>query len=758
MRNRSLRVRFALLCGFLAGALAVPLVAPAQAEEPAPAETSAATPKEYTNPITADFADTYADPVIIRGKDGLWYLYATSDPLVSGGEFGVMHVASSADMVDWNYLGTVFDEDSAPSWATDSSYFWAPDVRYVDGQYVMYFTVTDTTINPGGDSAIGVATAPTPAGPWTSADEPVVAPRPAPGGDFFWTFDPAMLLDDDGSRYLYFGSYHGGLWVTELDESGLKATGELTRVAAADRYEGAFVVKRDGYYYLMGSSANCCAGPVTGYSVYAARSTDPRGPFLDHEGQSTLDFSPGGTQMLVQNGNRWVGVGHHTVVQDLSGQDWILYHGIDRDEPWLAAPGGVNRRPTLMDRLDWIDGWPLTRAGAGPSELPQTAPVTGSLLGIDSADPAAGDAIRGDISSASEPFSGPHAVLEGTARSSGKAPKEVHVDLDLRSQGAPLELTLAGAGRNGIVVTVDPGKRKLTANYSLGSHSGTTSATIPAGHDLGHWTALSVHAADGQLTVRLSESRLGDVVAEVMLPLRNGSLKSRPLALSGQGVDVDNLAVNQAHEPVTEKVPEPVPGELVMNEEFDGDLSSWQWVREDTAATVADGALNWPLRSVDITGSGGSGGLLLQQPPAGDWIMETKLHLDLGEDGIRNYQQAGLLVYVDDDNFLRLGDVAIWGSRQVEFGKEIRDGGQTRFAAHLGGPTAATMWLRIHHTTSAEGELLYRAATSRDGDHWRWGATWTLPAGSDPQVGLYTGGGADPATVAQFDYVRIHTA
>src|SRR5690606_23744649 len=116
-------------------------------------EVSAAAPKEYTNPITADFADTYADPVIIRGKDGLWYLHATSDPLVEGGEFGVMHVASSADMVDWDYLGTVFDDDSAPVWATDTSYFWAPDVRYVDGQYVMYFTVTDTTMNPGGDSA-----------------------------------------------------------------------------------------------------------------------------------------------------------------------------------------------------------------------------------------------------------------------------------------------------------------------------------------------------------------------------------------------------------------------------------------------------------------------------------------------------------------------------------------------------------------------------------------------------------------------------
>ena len=34
----------------------------------------------------------------------------------------------------------------------------------------MYFTVTDTAANPGGDPGIGVATAPTPAGPWTASD------------------------------------------------------------------------------------------------------------------------------------------------------------------------------------------------------------------------------------------------------------------------------------------------------------------------------------------------------------------------------------------------------------------------------------------------------------------------------------------------------------------------------------------------------------------------------------------------------------
>lgn len=747
------RLTAALAALALAATALAAAAAPAAAQgwNPAPAD------RTYTNPITEDFAETYADPAIIRGKDGYWYLYATSDPLVEGGEFGLMHVARSTDMVDWEYLGTIFDETNRPEWATETSFFWAPDIRYVDGQYVLYYTVTDTVLNEGDDSAIGAATAPSPAGPWTPTDEPVVPPRPD-GGGFFWTFDPSMLADDDGSRYLYYGSYYGGLWVSELDETGLRAVGEATQVAINDKFEGAFVLKRDGYYYLMASSANCCAGPSTGYSVFAGRSESPLGPFVDHEGVSLLDTRPGGTQVLVQNGNQWIGAGHHTVVTDLSGQDWILYHAIDRDDPWLSEPGGVNRRPTLMDRLDWIDGWPVTRAGAGPSDGPQPAPVTGTLLGLTIDDPAEGNALRGSFRTDIDEQSGDHVVLEGRAWTRRTAPKEVHVDLDLRTESSPLAVRLAGAGRNGVTVTVDPQERELSVEYRLGRHERSVSAPIPEEYDLDVWTALSIHAADGEVHARLTESRLGDVIAEVGLELRNGVHRPGKVEFVGRGVHLDNLSVNRAHDPVERMVGEPRTGRLLVAEEFDGDLSGWEWVREDPDVTVEDGRLLWPLDAVDLVGPGGSGGLLLREPPEGDWIVETKLTLDLGGTEVRNFQQAGLIVHADDDNFLRLGKVAIWNTRQAEFGKEVLQDGFLSWGGHTSGPVADTMWLRIHHTTNDDGEHLYRSAISTDGEIWRWGATWTLPAGSDALVGLYTGGGDTPETVAEFDYVRFYRA
>ena len=71
--------------------------------------------------------------------------------------------------------------------------------------------------------------------------------------------------------------------------------------------------------------------------------------------------------MITQNGNRWIGPGHHAFLTDAAGQDHIVYHAIDRGTPWLTDPFGINRRPMLIDRIDWIDGWPRTRAGLGPS-------------------------------------------------------------------------------------------------------------------------------------------------------------------------------------------------------------------------------------------------------------------------------------------------------------------------------------------------------------------------------------------------------
>src|SRR5688572_23211777 len=138
-------------------------------------------PGTYTNPVSRDFADTFADPAVIRGKDGWWYAYGTTDPLREGeGTRHLLPISRSDDLVDWEYVGDAFTEETIPAWADTAvdAALWAPDIRYVDGEYRLYYVVPETSTNPERfDNAIGVATAPTPTGPWTDAGDPVVDPR-----------------------------------------------------------------------------------------------------------------------------------------------------------------------------------------------------------------------------------------------------------------------------------------------------------------------------------------------------------------------------------------------------------------------------------------------------------------------------------------------------------------------------------------------------------------------------------------------------
>ncbi|MEV0717200.1 family 43 glycosylhydrolase [Asanoa sp. NPDC050611] len=408
----------------------------------------------------------------------------------------------------------------------------------------------------------------------------MVGPRPAPGGGFLWTFDPAGLTDASGQRWLYYGSYFGGIWTVPLSADGLRVTGAATQVTIDNRYEGAYVVRRGGWYYLFGSAANCCAGPTTGYSVFAGRAKSPTGPFVDRDGHSLLASRVGGTPVIQPNGNRWIGTGHNAVVTDDRGRDWFVYHAIDRGQPYLDEPYGINRRPMLVDRLDWVGGWPTVRGGDWAS---------------------------------------------------------------------------------------DPG--------------------VP--DESWKWAA---------------------------------------------------------------KVKRPA-----WSDEFSAGLApGWSWVRPDPDATVTGGGLRWPTQAADLVGTANDASVLLRDAPAGDWVVETKLSIDLGVDTVRNYQQAGLVVYAGDDDFARLSHVAIWNTRQVEYGRELPYADRLSYGGMVETPPAETTWLRLAHRTDRAGEHEYRAAVSTDGRHWTWGGVWTFPAGPAPRIGLVSHGGDSPQATALFDYVRFY--
>jgi arabinan endo-1,5-alpha-L-arabinosidase len=761
MRGNSVPVR-SLLATLTAAVVGAALLAPTGASA-APATTTS-----YGNPVSQGFADTFADPSLIRGKDGFWYAYGTSDPLREGE--GTPHripIARSADLVSWTHVGDAFSDATLPSWAEKDAGLWAPDIRYVDGQYRMYYVVTQTTVTAErDDNAIGMATAPTPAGPWTDSGAPVVGPRrggQVGDGNFLWTFDPAAVTDTDGSQWLFYGSYYGGVFTTRLSADGTRAVGTPVRVAIDNKFEGSYVVRRDGYWYLFASTANCCAGPTTGYSVQVGRSRTIQGPYVDQQGVSLTDSRAGGTPVLNQNGNRWVGAGHNAIATDLAGQDWIAYHAIDRGDPYLDGTDGINERPMLLDRLDWVDGWPAVRAGQGPSEGAERAPVTtGGVSTTFSAGAPREARLLGTWRSSTDAQSGSYlrSAGAGAVLTRSSAPGDVRAEADLRSSGAAYGLVVSRHGQDATRLVIDPVGGTATLRQE-GSGGDVRTAPLPAGFDAADWHAASLERRGGTVTAQLSNARLGDPVVDLRLALRPGAARAGQAGAvaAGAGVGVDNLSVVPAGVPVTRLAVEPVPHRLdaAASDEFNGSAvgPSWQWVRRDSAATVSGGSLRWPTEAADLTGSGNDAGVLLRDPGAGAWTAETRVSIDLGIDTVRNYQQAGLIAYVNDDLFTRFSHVAIWNTRQTEFGKEMPYAGRLSYGGTIVGPPAATTWLRLTHRVDGRtGEHVLRAWSSRDGRTWVKGGVWTLPAGSAVKVGLISHGGA--GATADFDYLRIY--
>jgi arabinan endo-1,5-alpha-L-arabinosidase len=637
-KSRGIRMIALTVCTSLLAIAAPAGIAVADtAQAPSSVERRDGNPGSYTNPLAPQIpgdgvVESCADPTVLHGQrpgDTTWYLYCTTDPLndvdvdANGAPiFRRVPVMTSENLVDWTYVGESFTQ--LPSWAEPGAALWAPDVVYSStfDQYYMFVVVTNTTSAVSGvegcpsDSAIGVATSADPTGPWTFSDTPVVAPRQnGDGCNFLWTYDPDVLGDTIAdSGIIYYGSYYGGIFGTtlQLTEDGATAdTAGATMVAIDNKYEGANVIEKDGYYYLFVSATNCCNGALTGYSVFVGRSTDPFGPFVDREGVSLLAENTGGTPFLTMNGNRWVGTGHNTVFQDANGDWWTIYHAVDQQDPFFAFDPGFTKRPALLDAIDWVDGWPTVNGGAGASDDRQPAPA-----------------------------------------------------------GQPGE-----------------------------------------------------------------ESRHRYQPAATQEPKR--------------------------------ELPE-------YSDEFDGDTldDAWTWQRADVAptATVSGGVLRLPIQAADLYVDVDTAAVLLRDAPKGDFVVETKVRMDVPGGCCFNYAQAGILVYGSDDAYIKLTETAIWNTRQTEFAKEIpvAPEGWARYGNTVVGPPGDDWtYLRIvvQRLSGAErreagGDThAYTAYTSRDGQTWVEGGTWTHSLGDDMQIALVAYGLQDASLqlTAEFDYVRVST-
>lgn len=290
----------------------------------------------YTNPVV-DYS--LPDPSVIKGDDGYYYLYATED-------IRNLPIHRSKDLVNWELVGTAFTDETRPDFEPKGG-LWAPDINKIGDKYVLYYSMSVW----GGEwtCGIGCAVADTPAGKFKDCGMMFRSN----GINVQNSIDP-FYIEDGGKKYLFWGSFHG-IYGIELSDDGLKVKeGAKPVQVAGDAYEGTYIHKRDGYYYLFASIGRCCEGIKSTYTTVVGRSDKLFGPYLDKQGRSMSDNHH---EVLIQKNESFVGTGHNSeIVTDKAGDNWMFYHAVKVSDP--------DGRVLMLDKIVWEDDWPSVKTNS----------------------------------------------------------------------------------------------------------------------------------------------------------------------------------------------------------------------------------------------------------------------------------------------------------------------------------------------------------------------------------------------------------
>ncbi|MCR5031600.1 MAG: glycoside hydrolase family 43 protein [Lachnospiraceae bacterium] len=325
---------------------------------------------------------TSHDPAIVMGEDPqgkkCYYIFGSHRAW-----------AKSYDLANWEYFTNNLSRDYAKileepaAWSAHGSsnyrvdgYMWAPDVIYNRdmGKWCMYLSVD-------GDywySSIVLLTADNLEGDWTyegivvysgfatdefyaetdaprvlgSEEYPQRYSRGRKWGDYYPNnIDACVYYDDEGNLFMSYGSWSGGIFLLELDEStGLRDyTVTYEDNAHSDPYfgkkiaggayvsgEASYVQKIGDYYWLFMSYGQLEA--KGGYNVRVFRSKSPDGDFTDLLGNTpyfdsyVLNFNlPVGERLF--GGYKWrtfskgqVAQGHNSAFVDEDGRAYMVFH------------------------------------------------------------------------------------------------------------------------------------------------------------------------------------------------------------------------------------------------------------------------------------------------------------------------------------------------------------------------------------------------------------------------------------------------
>ena len=287
------------------------------------------------------------DPTIIR-EGNTYYVFATNRFAQK-----LLPFFCSLDLRHWKFCGHVFD--AVPEWALKeipgAPGIWAPDISYVHGKYLLYYTVSTFGSN---HSVIGLITNQTldpdsPTYRWVDQGLVVGSRRE----DDWNAIDPNLVVDANGGMWLAMGSFWSGIKMRRLDpNTGKLSQLDTTMYSLASRrpleppaIEAPAIVRHGEYYYLFVSFDFCCRGKDSSYKIMVGRSTNVTGPYFDRAGKPLM---AGGGTLLLESGTYWHGPGGPSVLLGRES-DLLVFHAYD---------GTTGKSALQISTIVWENGWP----------------------------------------------------------------------------------------------------------------------------------------------------------------------------------------------------------------------------------------------------------------------------------------------------------------------------------------------------------------------------------------------------------------
>ena len=324
-------------------------------------------PYPYNNPVIRHMYTADAAPRVY--SDGRVWMVTSVDH-ENGGGYSTMHKYhsfSSADMVNWTDHGEVLSvwdvlgsdtEPEGEDWA-----LWAPDMIYHNGLYYLYFPVRILFTQHGYEEAsrktqsyIAVAVSEAPDKKFRVVNPKIEGTR---------GIDPAVFIDDDGQKYLYYGQH----WGAKLKGNMIELDGEPVKldVGTDDFMEAIWMHKHNNKYYVS-------------YHTKYGKPIDPENPDDPNRGKSQLDYVVGGhplgpfTYGGIMNYELGVNVdegpklpgqnfvpwrlfqSNHGGIVEFHGQDYLFYH-TSALSSWrqeeFKGPGTWTQRSVCIDYLNY---------------------------------------------------------------------------------------------------------------------------------------------------------------------------------------------------------------------------------------------------------------------------------------------------------------------------------------------------------------------------------------------------------------------